>query len=114
MASEKKVTDRLPREAIARFDFPRLSPEILKRFEALEDLTGTVADCLGLVSLRDTILAQCSLQRCRANEWSGRRSRFLTDAVLAEALNIDAGDTRQRRDIAEGTDLATLAQTRYM
>lgn len=33
--------------------------------------------------------------------------------VLAQALRIDAGDTRQKGDIAAGIDLATLAATRY-
>src|SRR5690606_18928582 len=33
--------------------------------------------------------------------------------VLQAAERIDAGDSRQKQDIAEGIDLATLAQTRY-
>ena len=35
------------------------------------------------------------------------------EAVLAEAERIDAGDTRQKADIAAGIDLATLAATKY-
>ncbi|MCC6197976.1 MAG: hypothetical protein IT518_26280 [Burkholderiales bacterium] len=35
------------------------------------------------------------------------------DAVLAHALRIDAGDRRQRADIASGIDLEELARTRY-
>jgi len=35
------------------------------------------------------------------------------DAVLREAEKIDAGDARQKQDIAGGIDLATLAATRY-
>lgn len=35
------------------------------------------------------------------------------EAVLQEALRIDAGDERQRRDIAAGASLQTLAATRY-
>ncbi|GAB2889139.1 RraA family protein [Paralcaligenes ginsengisoli] len=34
-------------------------------------------------------------------------------AVLAEAEKIDAGDSRQKADIAAGIDLATLAATKY-
>lgn len=37
----------------------------------------------------------------------------LAGAVLAEAVRIDDGDTRQKGDIASGIDLATLAATRY-
>lgn len=35
------------------------------------------------------------------------------EQVLAEAERIDAGDTRQKTDIAAGIDLATLAATKY-
>jgi regulator of RNase E activity RraA len=35
------------------------------------------------------------------------------EAVLAEAERIDRGDSRQKADIADGIDLATLAATRY-
>jgi 4-hydroxy-4-methyl-2-oxoglutarate aldolase len=35
------------------------------------------------------------------------------EAVLAQALKIDAGDARQKQDIASGVELSTLAQTRY-
>jgi regulator of RNase E activity RraA len=34
-------------------------------------------------------------------------------AVLAEAQKIDAGDNRQKQDIAAGVSMATIAQTRY-
>jgi regulator of RNase E activity RraA len=35
------------------------------------------------------------------------------EAVLQEAERIDGGDRKQKADIANGIDLATLAQTKY-
>jgi ATP-binding cassette subfamily B protein len=35
------------------------------------------------------------------------------EAVLLEAERIDGGDRKQKSDIANGIDLATLAQTKY-
>jgi regulator of RNase E activity RraA len=35
------------------------------------------------------------------------------EAVLKEAERIDGGDRKQKVDIANGIDLATLAQTKY-
>lgn len=57
MTAERKLTGRVPREAIARLDFPRLSSAVLRQFAALEDLTGTVSDSLDALGLRGAIPA---------------------------------------------------------
>ena len=54
MTTDKKLTGRVPREAIMLFDIPRVSLEILAGFKALADLTGTISDAmdqLGLVGV---------------------------------------------------------------
>lgn len=54
MPSEKKLTGKVPREAIARLDIPRYDPKIIDEFKALGDLTGSVSDAmdeLGLVGV---------------------------------------------------------------
>jgi regulator of RNase E activity RraA len=53
----RKLTGRVPREAIARLEFPRLAPDTLRRFAALEDLTGTASDSLDALGLRGAIPA---------------------------------------------------------
>lgn len=57
MSDERKLTGRVPREAIARFEFPRVTPDTLHRFAALEDLTGTISDSLDALGLRGAIPA---------------------------------------------------------
>ena len=51
---EKKTLGRLPREAIRLLDLPRLPAEIVRGFEKLIDLTGTLSDAfdeLGIVGV---------------------------------------------------------------
>lgn len=57
MTEERTLTGRVPREAIARLDFPRLAADTLRQFAAIEDLTGTLSDSLDLVGLRGAIPA---------------------------------------------------------
>lgn len=44
--SSKPLTGRVPPDAVRRTGLPRLAPDILARFAALEDLTGTVSDAM--------------------------------------------------------------------
>lgn len=57
MTEERKLTGRVPREAIARFEFPRLAADTLRRFAALEDLTGAASDSMDALGLRGAIAA---------------------------------------------------------
>jgi 4-hydroxy-4-methyl-2-oxoglutarate aldolase len=52
--NEKTLTGRVPRDAIAMLEIPRLPPEVIAGFQSLTDLTGTISDAmdqLGLVGV---------------------------------------------------------------
>ena len=54
MATEPKLTGRIPRECIRMLEIPRVEAGILEAFRALVDLTGTLSDAmdeLGLVGV---------------------------------------------------------------
>jgi regulator of RNase E activity RraA len=57
MATEKKLTGKVPREAIALLDIPRYAPEIIEGFKALGDLTGSVSDAMDELGLVGTVPA---------------------------------------------------------
>lgn len=46
MSGEKKLTGRVPREAIRHMVLPQIPSDMLARFAALDDLTGTVSDAM--------------------------------------------------------------------
>ncbi len=47
----RPLTGRVPAEAIRRTELPRLSADVLARFAAIEDLTGTVSDAMDNLGL---------------------------------------------------------------
>lgn len=52
--TEKKLTGKVPREAIRMLELPRLPQDVIDGFKALVDLTGTVSDAmdeLGIVGV---------------------------------------------------------------
>lgn len=53
----KPLTGRVPPEAIRCTDLPRLAPEWLARYAALQDLTGAVSDAMDALGLRGAIPA---------------------------------------------------------
>lgn len=53
----KQLTGRVPVDAIRRTQLPRLSPEVVARYAAIEDLTGTVSDAMDNVGLFGAIPA---------------------------------------------------------
>jgi len=55
MAARRKLTGRVPPEAIVRLEFERLPEATLKSFARLTDLTGTVSDSLDLLGLQGVI-----------------------------------------------------------
>jgi len=55
--SEKRLTGKVPREAIAMLDFPRYSSEIIEGFRSMGDLTGTVSDALDELGLHGVVPA---------------------------------------------------------
>jgi 4-hydroxy-4-methyl-2-oxoglutarate aldolase len=55
--TSKTLTGRVPVEAIRRTELPRLAPEILARYGAIEDLTGTVSDAMDNLGLFGAIPA---------------------------------------------------------
>ena len=57
MATEKKLTGKLPREAIRMLEIPRLPQEIIDGFARLVDLTGTVSDAMDNLGLAGAIPA---------------------------------------------------------
>lgn len=57
LGAERKLTGRVPREAILRLDLPGLEPGILDRFRQLEDLAGSVSDAMDQLGLRGAIAA---------------------------------------------------------
>lgn len=57
MASEKKLTGRVPRDAIRRLELPRLPAAVLEGYRALSDLTGSVSDAMDNLGLFGTIPA---------------------------------------------------------
>jgi 4-hydroxy-4-methyl-2-oxoglutarate aldolase len=46
MPDEKRLTGRVPRDAIRRMTLPPLAPDILDRFRRLSDLTGAISDAM--------------------------------------------------------------------
>lgn len=64
----KPLTGRVPPEAIRRTALPRLSAEVLARYAAIEDLTGTASDAMDQLGLCGAIAASTlapSLPRLR-------------------------------------------------
>ena len=57
MATEKKLTGKVPREAVRMLEIPRLPPEIIAGFARLVDLTGTVSDAMDNLGLAGAIPA---------------------------------------------------------
>ena len=55
--AERKLTGRVPREAIRRFDLPDLDPALIERFRKLTDLTGTVSDAMDDLGLSGAVPA---------------------------------------------------------
>ena len=54
---DKTLTGRVPREAIRLMEIPRLAPEVLRRYAALDDLAGAVSDAMDKLGLRGAIPA---------------------------------------------------------
>ena len=64
VTSPKKLTGRVPREAIRRLTLERVSPDVIQRVAALEDLTGNLSDAmdqLGLVGVIPASILKPSL-----------------------------------------------------
>lgn len=57
MATEKKLTGKVPREAIRALEIPRLPKEIIDGYARLVDLTGTVSDAMDNLGLAGAIPA---------------------------------------------------------
>ncbi len=57
MATQKKLTGKVPREAIRMLEIPRLPQEIIAGFARLIDLTGTVSDAMDNLGLAGAIPA---------------------------------------------------------
>ena len=57
MTKERKLTGRVPREAIFRLDLPELDDAVLERFRNLADLAGTVSDAMDDLGLSGAIPA---------------------------------------------------------
>ena len=57
MATQKKLTGKVPREAIRTLEIPRLPQEIIAGFARLIDLTGTVSDAMDNLGLAGAIPA---------------------------------------------------------
>lgn len=55
--TDKKLTGRVPPEAIRRMDLPRLAPELLQRYARIEDLTGALSDAMDNLGLCGAIPA---------------------------------------------------------
>lgn len=53
--AEKKLTGKVPREAIAMLDIPRFASEIIEGFRSLGDLTGTVSDAMDEMGLQGVV-----------------------------------------------------------
>jgi 4-hydroxy-4-methyl-2-oxoglutarate aldolase len=53
----RKLTGRVPAEAIRIMAFPRLSPQLLQRYSRLSDLTGALSDAMDQLRLRGAIPA---------------------------------------------------------
>ncbi len=64
MSTPKKLTGRVPPEAIRRLTLDRVSPDVIQRVAALEDLTGNLSDAmdqLGLVGVIPASILKPSL-----------------------------------------------------
>ncbi len=57
LAEERKLTGRVPREAICRLELPALAAGVLERLKQLDDLTGDVSDAIDQLGLRGAIPA---------------------------------------------------------
>lgn len=53
----KKLTGRVPADAIRSMTLKRLAPDVLARYAALEDLTGTASDAMDKLGLSGAIAA---------------------------------------------------------
>lgn len=57
MSAEKPLTGKIPRERIGTLELPRLAPELLAAFRALEDLSGVVSDALDELGIAGAVPA---------------------------------------------------------
>lgn len=55
--SNKTLTGRVLPEAIRLMELPRLPPDVLQRYGALDDLTGSVSDAMDKLGLRGAVAA---------------------------------------------------------
>lgn len=55
MANQKKLTGKVPRDAIRMLEIPRLPKEVLAGYAQLVDLTGTVSDAMDNLGLAGAI-----------------------------------------------------------
>jgi 4-hydroxy-4-methyl-2-oxoglutarate aldolase len=46
LGAERKLTGRVPRDAIRHMELPVIAPDVIERFRAIEDLTGSVSDAM--------------------------------------------------------------------
>ena len=53
----KPLTGRVPPDAIRLLSLPRLDPGLLRRYAALEDLSGAVSDALDQLGLQGAVPA---------------------------------------------------------
>ena len=57
MSMDRPLTGKIPRERIGALELPRLPPELLSAFRALEDLSGVVSDALDELGIAGAIPA---------------------------------------------------------
>ena len=57
MSSPRRLTGLFPPEMIRTLELPRLAPEILEGFAALDDLTGTVSDAMDALGVSAAVPA---------------------------------------------------------
>ena len=68
----KQLTGRVPAEAVKKMTLTRLSPELLQRYQQLDDLTGAVSDAMDNLGLLGAIAASTLKPSLQAQRMVGQ------------------------------------------
>ena len=109
----KKLTGRVPPEAIKTLTLPRLAPELLQRYAAIEDLTGSVSDAMDNVGLMGAIPASKLIPNLPGKRLIGqavtvRNVERTESAAAAAASKIGKMGEHEAYNLAEPGDVVVI------
>jgi len=111
--TEKKLTGRVPREAIRRMELPPFRANVLERFRALTDLTGCVSDAMDDLGLFAAIPATVLRPNLAGKRLVGRavtvRNSERSDTVSRAAADKAGGmGEHEAYNLAEPGDVVVI------